>query len=101
MVVKAASPNTTQRKRPSAAAKQDPIIVLDNASGKVRRRNAEIQFLIIERELTTKCTKKYFVKAAVLGDLVVVFYGIFGYLEKSGLRFSKKAFLPSCASSGM
>ena len=57
------------------------------------RRLLEVQHLFVERQLYVHCFG------------VVVYrrscYGSLGYLEKSGLRFSRNAFPPSCASSSM
>ena len=48
-----------------------------------------------------KIKKAYFImsKPFLLIYKQLKYYGNLGYFVKSGLRFSKKAFLPSCASS--
>ena len=47
------------------------------------------------------CSLKEYVLAEVLSEMMpeIVGYGNFGYFDQSGSRFSRKAFLPSFASS--
>ncbi|GAB3297374.1 hypothetical protein GCM10027348_20530 [Hymenobacter tenuis] len=47
MVVRAAKPTTEARKWPVLAARKPPAIILANASGNVRGRNAESQALAV------------------------------------------------------